>query len=344
MNHSIERRTFLVEKYHQLKNITLVKRAWRTEFKNNPAPSYTTIQNTIEKFETTGSVQDKPRKKRAQSENRQNAKTRVEEFFEENPLLSIRKASSAAQVSYTTIRSILLDDLHLKPYKIQEYHQLQLGDYNKRENFADWFLALPSDAKFFFIVSDEAYFYLVEPINKQNNRVWLKSRPTDGIERPLQDQKVLVWCAFSASKIYGPYFFEESVNQHNYLEMLQNFFWPLHQRVPHPQKYYFQQDGATPHTARVVQDWLSEKFEDRFIDKSMWPPRSPDINPCDFYLWGYLKSVVYNPIPNNLDELKENITREIKKISVETLRNVFFNLEKRCQALSLSKGKHIDNK
>ena len=48
----------------------------------------------------------------------------------------------------------------------------------------------------------------------------------------------------------------------------------------------------------------------------MWPPRSPDLNPaCDYYLWGHLKSVVYNPIPSTIDELKANIEREIKKIS-----------------------------
>jgi hypothetical protein len=53
--------------------------------------------------------------------------------------------------------------------------------------------------------------------------------------------------------------------------------------------------------------------------------------PCDFYLWGYLKSVVYNPLPKTLDKLKANIEREIKKNSKETLKNVFINLEKRCE-------------
>ena len=46
----------------------------------------------------------------------------------------------------------------------------------------------------------------------------------------------------------------------------------------------------------------------------MWPPRSPDLNPCDFFLWGYLKSKVYEPLPKTLDDLKANIEREIKRI------------------------------
>ncbi len=74
------------------------------------------------------------------------------------------------------------------------------------------------------IFSDETYFYLTESLNKQNNLLWLKERPVDWIERPLQDEKVLVWCAISAKKIYGPFFFECTVNQHTYLDMLKIFF------------------------------------------------------------------------------------------------------------------------
>ena len=58
-------------------------------------------------------------------------------------------------------------------------------------------------------------------------------------------------------------------------------------------------------------------------------PRSPDLNTCDFYLWGYLKSKVYNTLPKNLDELKSNIEREIKSITRDDLKRVFLNFEKR---------------
>ena len=60
----------------------------------------------------------------------------------------------------------------------------------------------------------------------------------------------------------------------------------------------------------------------------MWPARSPDLNPCDFHLWGHLKAVVYNPLPNTLEDLKANITREIKNIPKNVLNSVFLNLEK----------------
>ena len=45
--------------------------------------------------------------------------------------------------------------------------------------------------------------------------------------------------------------------------------------------YVFQQDGAPVHTANIVQAWCRENFPD-FLDKTLWPPSSPDVNPLGF--------------------------------------------------------------
>ena len=90
-----------------------------------------------------------------------------------------------------------MEDLHLKPYKLHEWHQLLESDYEKRVKFADFFMGLPKNALARLVCCNEAYFYLTRQINSQNDRMWLESKPTDKIERPLHDQKVLVWCAIS---------------------------------------------------------------------------------------------------------------------------------------------------
>ena len=57
-------------------------------------------------------------------------------------------------------------------------------------------------------------------------------------------------------------------------------------------------------------EWLSTRFKDRIISRNaefLWPPYSPDLNPCDFYLWGYLKNKVYtSPTPKTTEELKKH--------------------------------------
>ena len=62
---------------------------------------------------------------------------------------------------------------------------------------------------------------------------------------------------------------------------------------------YFQQDGATCHTRNETIALLREKFPDRVISRrgdNNWPPRSCDLTPCDFFLWGHVKDKVYATI------------------------------------------------
>ncbi len=204
-------------------------------------------------------------------------------------------------------RLILKDDLGLKQYKLPDLHEIEAGDYQKKLDFCCWVKGLPYTAIEWFIFSDESYFELTQSANKQNNRLWLKTRPTEGVEHPLYDKKVLVFCAMSSKRIYGPYFFESTVNEERYHKILVHFFWPKIVREDF-RKYYFQQDGASPHREKKVHKY----FQSKFIDKKKCPPRTCDLNPCDYFLWSNLKSKVHYPLPSNLNDLKVNIANEIK--------------------------------
>jgi len=51
------------------------------------------------------------------------------------------------------------------------------------------------------------------------------------------------------------------------------------------------------------------------------PSRSPDVTPCDFFLWGYVKDQVYvPPLPPNIPELKVQIRTTIETITVDMLQ------------------------
>jgi hypothetical protein len=74
---------------------------------------------------------------------------------------------------------------------------------------------------------------------------------------------------------------------------------------------WFQQDGAKAHThlapfARNSQ--INVSWACCFL---AWPPRSPCLTPCDFFLWGYLKAQVYQHRPQTLEVLKEAIAQEV---------------------------------
>jgi len=56
----------------------------------------------------------------------------------------------------------------------------------------------------------------------------------------------------------------------------------------------------------AVRELFGNRVISRFGD-ILWPPRSPDLSVCDFFLWGYLKNRVYTTRPRTLDELKQRI-------------------------------------
>ncbi|GFU23299.1 transposable element Tc3 transposase [Trichonephila clavipes] len=91
------------------------------------------------------------------------------------------------------------------------------------------------------------------------------------------------------------------------------------------QELWFQQDGATCHTARATIDLLKDTFGDRLISRLgpvNWPPRSCDLTPLDYFLWGYVKSLVYADKPQTLDQLEDNIRRVIADIRPQMLEKV----------------------
>ncbi|GFS89271.1 uncharacterized protein TNCV_1259971 [Trichonephila clavipes] len=80
------------------------------------------------------------------------------------------------------------------------------------------------------------------------------------------------------------------------------------------QELWFQQDGATCHTARATIYLLKETFGDRLISRFgpvNWPPRSCDLTPLDYFLWGYVKSLVYADKPQTLDHLEDDVRRVV---------------------------------
>ena len=131
----------------------------------------------------------------------------------------------------------------------------------------------------------------------------------------------------SSNEIVGPFCFEElTVDQENYLDMLERFFYPFLEKRKLTKKIIFQQNGAPAHFAKSLRSWLNDKFDNRWIGRggsTSWDPRSPDMTPLDFFLWDYIKNNVYKNNIKDLDDLKIKITQEIRTIKKETLKNVF---------------------
>jgi hypothetical protein len=69
---------------------------------------------------------------------------------------------------------------------------------------------------------------------------------------------------------------------------------------------------CTPHYLGEVREYLNTRFPGWWIGRAApraWPPRSPDLTPMDFFLWGFVKDKVFvPPLPANVVELRTRIT------------------------------------
>jgi hypothetical protein len=74
----------------------------------------------------------------------------------------------------------------------------------------------------------------------------------------------------------------------------------------------------------------------------VWPPRSPDAAPCDFFLWGYVKDQVYVPtLPASMLELKVRIRTAIGTVTADMLQTVWNELDYHVDVCRITKGAHF---
>jgi hypothetical protein len=138
-----------------------------------------------------------------------------------------------------------------------------------------------------------------------------------------------MWCAITASRIVGPIFFKTLLIQSG---MSLSFYDPFSGALRKKKRHMvILCKMVLQHTATYSVNGLNELFEDRLLSRGLWPARSPDLNPCDFYLWGNLKDKVYSNNPHTLVELQQSIRETISSIEVSELKlvsnNTFQGLE-----------------
>jgi len=278
----------------------------------------------------------------------------VRNYFDKNPNTSIRKAAQVLDLKRETLRKIMRDVIKLHPYKITTHQLLTEKAMEKRVEFCkvitNMFESEELDEKQ-IIFTDEAHFWLNGYVNKQNYRFWGQENPNVSIAVPLHPQKVSAWAAISVKGVYLQ-FFEGTVTSQSYKELLETKFFPHAKKRGLVKNFHFMQDGATPHRTREVFESIHEVYGNRVIGLGYpkfahggleWPPYSPDLNPCDFFLWGYLKDKCYAVQPQNTAELINSIKKCTRSIPTSMLDNVFQSFCKRLQFCANSNGQHFEN-
>ena len=140
-------------------------------------------------------------------------------------------------------------------------------------------------------------------------------------------------------------------NGESVIAALRNFrnHFQLRRRDPVPDRksvLLWVKNKATAHTAKKSMDVLRGLFPAHLISLHGdigWPARSPDLSPCDYFLWGYVKSEVFKHRPTTIDGLKAAICKTINEIPQEMIQRAMENFRIRLQQCIAVQGGHLED-
>ena len=297
------------------------------------------LKKLIRKFDLTGDVKNLKKPKKTYNE-ADVATMLVMESVTEHPKTSLRNRSLEINISKSEIQRVLAAN-KFKPFKPKKIHILEEGDDKKRLDFClDIGARIVEDRHFYknIIFSDECTFNTNGIVSSQNCRFRAQDKPNFTLTTGSQkSKKVNVWCAITINRIIGPYFFQENVNQNSYLEMLNTYFWTEfeEENLEYRRKAYFQQDGCPAHSTLQVRNWLNRYFPQKWLGRCgpiQWPPRSPDLTACDYFLWGFLKEKVYkHNLEHNVEILKQKIREAVAEINQQMIYSVYSEFRRRLE-------------
>lgn len=307
------------------------------QFPDRPIPTVGTIRTTVKNFEKTFSLTNNKNKPDPTENEVGDLEIQVCAAIERNCTLSTRQIAFELNTNHATVCKILKKHKY-RSFKVKTSQTLLPDDFFRRMEFCEIMMdKCNNDLNFLsrVLFTDESTFYLQHSHNSAVVRYWSRENLHLNIPTRTQyPQKLNVWIGMINNTIIGPIFINGNLNGARYLEMLRNQIVPAIEEQFNINQTWYQHDGCPAHCTRDVTNYLNTTFQDRWIGRNgptRWPPRSPDLSPNDFYLWGFLKNSIYghrNERAANLAELREKITNLCAQITPETfnkMRLSFYN-------------------
>ena len=115
----------------------------------------------------------------------------------------------------------------------------------------------------------------------------------------------------------------QTVNKEYYVEVLREFRKRL--ALFKSGQWHFHQDNAPVHNSIFVTDYLTKIG----IKTVPHPPNSPDLAPCDFWLFSKLKEKLRGCCYETIEEVKEAVTKVIDMLTQEDFHGAFQKLLER---------------
>lgn len=332
-------------------NCLLASRVYAQRFPHRPHPDERKFRKVKDRFERTGSVKYERRSHHQNVTASEENKMSVMLSVIENPHTSCRTIATNLGLGKSSVNKILRQ-AKFHPYHIKLNQELKPTDFQKRIEFCVWGSEkIAQDPNFLntLLMTDEASFSSCGTVNRHNFHYYEDRNPHFNRNIPYQYRETVnVWGGIVGDFVIGPHFFEETLTGATYLNFLQNNLPILLEDLPLNirRSLWLMHDGASVHSTQNVKRYLDDTFPQRWIGRGSdvpWPPRSPDLTTCDFFLWGYVKERVYQEAFTNINNLKQAIRNAFQSIDRNMLLQVRRSFRDRIELCQERNGHQLEH-
>lgn len=242
------------------------------------------------------------------------------EKVEEDPCVSSRMLAQNMGISVATVIKLLREN-QLNCYYLRSGAMLNIQVSKCRLQFSKWLLENYSSNEHFLrniLVCGEVQFNLKGIESFENTAVWSTKK----------ENAINLWAGIVNGILIGPFTLPNPMSLVDYWVFLQEMLPQLLDEIPLSvrEKMWFLHDEISLHCVATVQEYLKEIFKECVIApgaRIMWPERSSDLHPLDFFFWSYMKQLVYNDNISDVNQLSDKIKSAADKISQENVERCY---------------------
>ena len=243
------------------------------------------------------------------------------------------------KTSKSTVNRIA-QELHFDAVLQQKQEKLSEKQRDYRVHFCTqvrvwWGYYLP------WVFTDECMMVL-NPVKRRIRVLRGLDNPSKFVEVSGYPTKVMVWGCIGPN-FKGPLLrIRGNLNADGYQKLLHDsqIFEKLRDRYGTNESFVFQQDGARPHTAKTIKEFLS-RCAVLLPQEVHWPANSPDLNVIE-NLWSIIKREVNYSVIHDADTLFAEAARVWESVSLDVVNNMVDDFEPRLRACVAVQGQCLN--
>lgn len=294
------------------------------------------------------STEDDPRSGRPSTSRNDDVVANIYEKVRNDRRLTVRELANEAGISIGSCHEILTENLQMRRVAAKFVPRLlTLEQKENRLTICQDLKNRSADINFIknIITGDETWVYGYDPETKLQSSQWkTKFSPRPKKARQVRSNVKTMLIVFF--DIEGIVYYEfvphgQTVNQVFYKDVLIRLRERIRKKRPEKWRsgtWFLHHDNAPAHSALSIREFLAEKK----IPVVPHPPYSPDLAPCDFFLFPRLKSALKGQRFQDVEEIKANTAKELKAITLEQFQRTFEKWQDRWNHCISSGGEYFE--